>query len=121
MGQGISYTETKFIEDKWAEWTENNSKLVPTNIKTRIITTLVFDNIDWENKNVHGNETHNTFLTLRKIRAQIYGPNLGQTAPVLKNRSMVRYFTYFEETKSGKSVIGGHFPAGPDYVTDYSR
>ena len=33
IGHGLSYTETKFIEDKWAKWSENQSKLVPNNIE----------------------------------------------------------------------------------------
>ncbi len=60
LGHGITYTETKFIEDKWAEWSENSSKIVPSNIKPGVIPTLVSDNIDWENKNFHGKQTHNT-------------------------------------------------------------
>ena len=57
---GISYTETKFIEDKWAEWSEQQSSLLPSNIEKGLITTLVFDNIDWKNKDHKGKETHNT-------------------------------------------------------------
>ena len=47
IGHGLSYTETKFIEDKWAEWSENQLKLVPNNIGEDSIVTLVADNIDW--------------------------------------------------------------------------
>ena len=57
---GISYTATKFIEDKWAEWSEQQSSLLPSNIEKGLITTLVFDNIDWKNKDHKGKETHNT-------------------------------------------------------------
>ena len=32
FGHGIPYTETKFIEDKWAEWSEQQSSLLPSNI-----------------------------------------------------------------------------------------
>ena len=46
FGHGISYTETIFIEDKWAEWSEQQSSLFPSNIEKGLITTLVFDNID---------------------------------------------------------------------------
>ena len=56
----ISYTETKFIEDKWAEWSENTSNIVPANIKQGVVVTHVVDNIDWKNKNFKGKETHNT-------------------------------------------------------------
>lgn len=27
----LSYTESKYIEDKWVEWSESQSKLVPNN------------------------------------------------------------------------------------------
>ena len=60
IGHGLSYTETKFIEDKWAEWGENQSKLVPNNIDEDSIVTPVADNIDWKNKTFKGEETHNT-------------------------------------------------------------
>ena len=60
FGHGISYTETKFIEDKWAEWSENTSNIVPANIKQGVVVTHVVDNIDWKNKNFKGKETHNT-------------------------------------------------------------
>ena len=50
LGYGISYIETLFIEDKWAEWTEAQSAIIPSNIKVNIPTTLVADNIDWEIK-----------------------------------------------------------------------
>ena len=56
----MSYTETKCIEDKWAEWSENQLKLVPNNIHEDSIVTLVADNIDWRNKTFKGEETHNT-------------------------------------------------------------
>ena len=60
IGHGLSYTETKFIEDKWAEWSENQSKLVPNNIDEDSIVTLVADNIDWKNKTFKGEEKHYT-------------------------------------------------------------
>ena len=60
IGHGLSYTETKFIEDKWTEWSENQSKLVPNNIDEDSIVTHVADNIDWKNKTFNGEETHNT-------------------------------------------------------------
>ena len=62
LGHGISYTETSFIEDKWAEWTRESSEMIPSNIKKGVDTTMVSDNIDWENKSLSGssNETHHT-------------------------------------------------------------
>ena len=57
---GLSYTETKFMEYKWAEWSESQSKLVPNNIDEDSIATLVADNIDWKNKTFKGEETHDT-------------------------------------------------------------
>ena len=61
FGHGISYTETKFIEDKWAEWSEQQSSLLPSNIENSVITMLVFDNIDWKNKDYKGKETQYKF------------------------------------------------------------
>ena len=58
-GYGISYTETLFIEDKWADWAESRSKIIPSNIKENIPTTHVTDNTDWENKSLT-RHTHNT-------------------------------------------------------------
>ena len=46
FGYGISYTETKFIEDKWTEWSENTSNIVQANIKQGVVVTHVVDNID---------------------------------------------------------------------------
>ena len=60
IGYRLSYTDTKFTEDKWAKWSENQSKLVPNNIDEDSIVTLVADNIDWKNKTFKGEETHNT-------------------------------------------------------------
>ena len=60
FGHGITYTETKFIEDKWAEWSEQKSSLLRSNIENNLIATLAFDNIDWKNKDHKGKETHNT-------------------------------------------------------------
>ena len=47
------------MEGKWAEWSEQQSSLYPSNIEKGVITTLVFDNIDWKNKDHKGKETHN--------------------------------------------------------------
>ena len=64
FGHGISYTETKFIEDKWAEWSEQQSSLLPTNIEKGLLTSLVFDDIDWKNKDHKDKETHNKKLDI---------------------------------------------------------
>ena len=57
LGYGIFYTETLFIEDKWAEWAEAQLT-IPSNIKVNIPTTLV---ADCENKGLKGKEqTHST-------------------------------------------------------------
>ena len=37
LGHDLSYTETKFIEDKWVQWSEKQSKLVPENIRTIVL------------------------------------------------------------------------------------
>ena len=59
--EGISYTETLFIEDKWADWAVAQSTIIYLNIKVKIPITLVADNIDWENKGLTGKgQTHNT-------------------------------------------------------------
>ena len=60
FGRGISYTETKSMEDKWAEWSENTFNIVLVNIKQGVVVTHVVDNIDWKNKSFRGKETHNT-------------------------------------------------------------
>ena len=72
LGHGISYTETVFIEDKWAEWGRNCSSDIPSNILRGLPTTHVADNVDWKNKELSGyNETHNTnsILIQHKIRS----------------------------------------------------
>ena len=43
---GISYTEAKFIKDKWAEWTTKQSSYIPSNIYNGVETVHVVDNID---------------------------------------------------------------------------
>ena len=40
LGHGITYTDAKFIEDKWAEWVDRSSKLVPANIKAKTTTSI---------------------------------------------------------------------------------
>ena len=49
-----------FIQDKWAEWTEDLSSIIPPNIKKGVMATHIYDNIDWKNKNVNKSETHHT-------------------------------------------------------------
>ena len=68
LGHGISYSETLFVEDKWAEWSQYQSNLIPSNIISGVPTTLVSDNIDWKNKSIRGNsnETHHTNCILIK-------------------------------------------------------
>ena len=60
FGYGIPYTEVLFIQDKWAEWTDKQKSIIPSNIKKGIIVTHVFDNIDWKDKNINKVETHHT-------------------------------------------------------------
>ena len=60
LGAGISNTETMFIQDKWAEWTEKLSSIIPSNIKKGVIATHICGNIDQKNKNVNRSETHYT-------------------------------------------------------------
>ena len=60
IGHGLSYTETIFIQDKWAEWSENQLKLVPNDVDEDSIVTLAADNTDSKNKTFKGEETHNT-------------------------------------------------------------
>jgi hypothetical protein len=73
LGYGISYTETVFIEDKWAEWSERQHSDIPSNIAKGIQTTHIADNIDWKNKQLSGtHETHNTNAIL--VQHNIPGP-----------------------------------------------
>ena len=62
LGHGILYSETLFVEDKWAEWSQYQSNLILSNIISGVPKTLVLGNIDWKNKSVRGisNETHHT-------------------------------------------------------------
>ena len=71
FGHGISYTETKFTEGKWAERSEQKSFLLPSNIEKGLITMLVFDNIEWKNKDHKVKETHNTnSILIQEIQSQ---------------------------------------------------
>ena len=60
LGAGISNIETIFIQDKWAEWIENLSSIIPSNIKKEVIATHICHNIDWKNKNVNRSQIYHT-------------------------------------------------------------
>ena len=60
LGLGISYTELMFIQDKWTECSVGQSRTCPSNLRTGVIATHVFDNIDWKNKNINCQESHYT-------------------------------------------------------------
>ena len=60
FGHGISYTDTIFIQDKWADWSQKQSSIIPSNIEKGRVVTHVVDNIDWQNKSIKGDETHHT-------------------------------------------------------------
>ena len=61
LGYGISYTDTIFVQDKWAEWSTNRCSIIPKNIQKGMTVTHVADNIDFKNKSIQpGRETHNT-------------------------------------------------------------
>ena len=71
FGHDISYTETKFTEGKWAERSEQKSFLLPSNIEKGLTTMLVFDNIEWKNKDHKVKETHNTnSISIQEIQSQ---------------------------------------------------
>ena len=40
-GTGTSYSETLFVEDKWAEWSQYQSNLIPSNIISGVPTTCI--------------------------------------------------------------------------------
>ena len=97
FGHGISYTETKFIEDIWAEWSEQQSSLLPSNNEKGIITTLIFDNTDWKNKDDKGKETHNTNLILiQEIPSQCNFTRVNLNPNYDFERSKHRSFKAFE-------------------------
>jgi hypothetical protein len=76
LGYGTSYTETVFIEDKWAEWSEKQHSSIPSNIVKGVQTTHVTDNIDWKNKGISGmNETHNTNSILIQHKIPVTNDN----------------------------------------------
>ena len=37
LGHGLSYTDTKFIENKWVEWSKKQSKLVLNNFREGVL------------------------------------------------------------------------------------
>ncbi len=84
LGYGISYTETVFIEDKWAEWSEKQHSNIPSNISVGKPTTHVADNIDWKNKEIGGtHETHNTnSILIQHKSSDAPSPNNSGTAQV---------------------------------------
>ena len=54
FGHGVPYTEVRFVEDKWAQWDEEQSSIIPSNMVKGVHTTHVADNIDWKNKSQSG-------------------------------------------------------------------
>lgn len=52
MRQGISYAETKFTEELWAEWTEKQYSLILNNIQKGAVAILEFGSFDWKNENL---------------------------------------------------------------------
>ena len=62
--EAFIYTEAMFIRDMLAQWTDNQSSYIPSNIQKGKTVTQVFFNIDWKNKNVQQTETHHANLIL---------------------------------------------------------
>ena len=60
LRHGISYTETRFNEDKWAKWSSNKPPIITLNIHKDITTTHIVDNFDRNNTNLNSPETRNT-------------------------------------------------------------
>ena len=85
------------MEGKWAEWSEQQSSLYPSNIEKGVITTLVFDNIDWKNKDHKGKETHNTnSILIREIPSQCNFTRVNLNPNYDFERSKHRSFKAFE-------------------------
>ena len=59
-GHGLSYTETRFNEDKWPEWSSNQPPIITSNIHKGMTTTHIIDSTDRKNKDLDSPETHNT-------------------------------------------------------------
>ena len=57
LDHGLLNTETVFIQNKWAEWTERLKSIIPSK---HVITKHVFDNINGKNKTLDRTETHHT-------------------------------------------------------------
>ena len=95
-GHGISKF-IEIIEDKWAEWSEQQSSLLPSNIGKGLITTLVFDNIEWKNKDHKGKETHNTnSILIHEIPSQCNFTRVNLNPNYDFERSKHRSFKAFE-------------------------
>ena len=54
LGHGLSYTDTKFIENKWVEWSKKQSKLVLNNFREGVLVTHVIDDTDRKDKTFNG-------------------------------------------------------------------
>ena len=54
LGHGLSYTDTKFIENKWVEWSKKQSKLVLNNFREGVLVTHVIDDTDRKDKTFKG-------------------------------------------------------------------
>ena len=54
LGHGLSYTDTKFIENKWVEWSKKQSKLVLNNFREGVLVTHVIDDTDRKDKTLKG-------------------------------------------------------------------
>ena len=85
------------MEGKWAEWSEQQSSLYPSNIEKGVITTLVFDNIDWKNKDHKGKETHNiNSILIQEIPNQCNFTRVSLNLNYDFERSKHRSFKAFE-------------------------
>ena len=126
FGHGISYTETKFIEDKWAEWSEQQSSLLPSNIEKGLITTLVFDNIAWKNKDNKGKETRNTnSILIQEIPRQcnFTGVNLNRNYDFerSKHRSIKVFEKNLEPATFKRSQYKNLIYKENDYEKEYNN
>ncbi|MES9880765.1 MAG: hypothetical protein ABW185_07780 [Sedimenticola sp.] len=102
LGYGISYTETVFVEDKWAEWSERQHSDIPSNITKGLPTTHIADNIDWKNKELSGTrETHNTNSIL--VQHKLPCPDLSKSNSKAKVSVTPDYSFKREDHRSFKS------------------
>ena len=60
LRHGISYTATRFSENKWAKWSSNKPPIITLNIHKDITTTHIVNIFDRNNINLNSPETHNT-------------------------------------------------------------